>query len=106
MTLRTFETDEQKWIKFKALCAKEGTKIGKKLNEFIDKELKEHGDGNPAYTIDHFVENPQMKAVPAFFRTPEDWEKYLYDLSEKEIQDIIWQSQTIGARAQKRMNLL
>lgn len=106
MTLRTFETDEEKWTKFKALCAKEGIKIGKKLNEFIDKELKEHGDGNPAYTIDHFVDNPQMKAVPAFFRTAEDWEKYLYELPESELQNIIWQSQTIGARAQKRINLL
>ncbi len=106
MTLRTFETDSEKWDKFKALCAKEGIKLGEKLNEFIDKELKEHGDGNPAYTIDQFVENPSMKAVPAFFRTPEDWEKYLYDLPAKELQDIIWQSQTIGARAQKRFNLL
>jgi hypothetical protein len=106
LVLRTFETEKEKWEKFKAHCAKEGINLGEKINDFIDKELKEHGDGNPAYTIDQFVDNPEMKAVPAFFRTPEDWEKYLYDLPESELQNIIWQSQTIGARAQKRMNLL
>ncbi|KKK52071.1 hypothetical protein LCGC14_3108620 [marine sediment metagenome] len=79
MTLRTFETDEEKWVQFKALCAKEGVKIGKKLNDFIDKEIKEHGDGNPAFTLDQFVDNPGMQAVPAFYRTAEDWEKYLSD---------------------------
>lgn len=106
MVLRTFQTQKEKWEKFKAHCAKEGVKLGEKINAFIDKELKEHGDGNPAYTIDQFIDNSQMKAVPAFFRTGEDWEKYLFELPEKEIQDIIWQSQTIGARAQKRLNLL
>lgn len=106
MTLRTFETEKEKWDEFKALCAKEGVSLGDKLNEFIDKELKEHGDGNPAYTIDQFVDNPEMQAVPAFFRTPEDWEKYLSNIPEKELQKIIWQSQTIGARAQKRKDLL
>lgn len=105
MTLRTFETDEEKWVQFKALCAKEGVKIGKKLNDFIDKEIKEHGDGNPAFTLDQFVDNPGMQAVPAFYRTAEDWEKYLYNLTNKdELQKILWQSQTIGARAEKRFN--
>lgn len=106
MVLRTFETEKEKWEKFKAHCAKEGINLGEKLNDFIDKELLEHGDGNPAYTIDQFIENPQMQAVPAFFRTADDWEKYLYNLPESELQKIVWQSQTIGARAEKRIKLL
>lgn len=106
MVLRTFETEKEKWEKFKAHCAKEGINLGEKINDFIDKELKEHGDGNPGYTIDQFVDNPQMQAVPAFYRTAEDWEKYLFNLPESELQKIIWQSQTIGARAQKRKDLL
>lgn len=106
MVLRTFDTNEELYNQFKSIIAKERENVGEKLNGFIKEYIKVHGDGNPAFTIDQFIENPTMKAVPAFFRTPDDWEKYLFNLPETEIQDIIWQSQSIGARAQKRLNVL
>jgi len=76
MVLRTFETDEEKWKKFKAHCIKEGIDLGEKLNSLIDTELKEHGDGNPAFKITDF-NDPNFIATPALTRSPEDIRKYL-----------------------------
>ena len=104
MVLRTFEADKDLYEQFKALMAKENANIGDKINEMIKEYIKVHGDGNPGFTMDQFIDNPQMKAVPAFFRTLEDWEKYLYNLPQKEQQEILWQAQGIGARVKKRMD--
>lgn len=106
MVLRTFDTNEELYNQFKSIIAKERENVGEKLNGFIKEYIKVHGDGNPAFTMDQFIDTPTMKAVPAFFRTPDDWATYLLNLSELELQEIVWQSQTIGARAQKRLNLL
>ena len=65
--------------------------------------IKKHGDGNPASTIDQFLENPQMKAVPAFFRSREDWQKYIEIYADpKTVDEIIYQSQSINSYAQNK----
>ncbi len=103
MVLRTFETEEELYSSFKSLCAKENVNVGDKINELMKKYYKEHGDGNPAFTLDQFVEDSGMKAVPAFFRTIEDWDKYLYDLPSSEVKEILCQSQSIQARSKNRL---
>lgn len=104
MVLRTFEADKESYDDFKSLCAKENVHVGDKINEFIKEYNKIHGDGNPAYTLDQFVDNPGMKAVPAFFRNREDWQIYIENLPEKEAQELLWQSQTINSLADKKVN--
>ena len=101
--LRTFETEEETYKKFKEICTKEGEKVGDKLNEFIQTYIKEHGDGNPAFTLDQFAD-PSFKVCPAFFRDKETWKKYLANLNEKERKEFLEQCQIIN-QAQKEAKL-
>jgi len=57
------------------------------LNEQIANYVKEHGDGNPNYSLDQF-DQEEMKAVPAMFRTNEDWMSYMNGLNEKEFREL------------------
>jgi len=86
--LKTFEADELSYKKFKEVCLKEGVDIGAKLNEFIKKYVKEHGDGNPAYKIDQWFDNSDMKAVPALFRDKYVWGNYINNLPDKEFREL------------------
>lgn len=95
MVLRTFETEKEKYNQFKALCTKEGVDVGKKLNEFIDSFIKEHGDGNPHSTLDQFTNNQDFFITPAVFRKPEDIRKWLQQI--RKTKD--WQK--LGVQLQK-----
>ena len=92
--LRTFETDEEKYTKFKEICLKEGQRVGDKLNEFIEDNIKKHGDGNPAFTLDQF-QDQSMKAVPAVFRDFNTWKSYLSSINKKEFAEFEAQMNTI-----------
>ncbi len=83
--------------KFKDLARKERKTMKVFHKDIIDKYLKEHGDGNPAFTLDVFVEQPTMQAAPAFYRTREDWHEYSYNSSSEEVKKILNQAQTIVA---------
>lgn len=101
--LRTFKTKEEIYTKFKEICVKEGVGVGDKLNEFIEKYIKEHGDGNPAFTLDQFAD-PNFKVCPAFFRDKQTWKEYLSKLNEKERKEFLEQCQIIN-QAQKEAKL-
>ena len=86
------------------LAIREGKSLKDIMNEITKEYVKVHGDGNPAYTLDQFVEEPGMKAVPAFFRNRDDWQTYIEKLPEKESQELLWQAQTIKSLADKKVN--
>ena len=102
--LKTWEANVEDYNQFKAMCAKEGVSIGDKINLMIAEEIKVHGDGNPAFSLDQFMDNDKMKAVPAVFRTREEWDEYLQQCDPKTRQEILWQSQTITSLASKWNN--
>jgi len=103
LSLKTFKVNDEAYEKFKSLCARERIGIGDKINEFIIQYNKEHGDGNPNYSLDLF-DHEEMKAVPAVFRTREDWVNYIENLNEKDTQDLLWQIQTIHTLTDKKFN--
>ena len=105
--MRSFEADRLEYLKFKSTLAKDGKDVGEALNEFIKKFNLEFGDGNPAFSLDLFMDNQQMLAIPAVMRSAEDWGNWFYNCEDKEIiQNILYQSQTICARATKRLQQL
>lgn len=103
MSLRTFKADDMAYEKFKSICARERTGVGEKLNEFIEKYNKEHGDGNPNYSLDAF-DHEEMKAVPAVFRDRDSWQSYIENLGEKDLQELQWQIQTINSLTNNKIN--
>lgn len=102
MTLRSFEAKTEAYDKFKSICGRERVGVGEKLNEFIEKYNKEHGDGNPNFSLDVF-DHEEMKAVPAVYRTRKDWALYIHELNQKDTQDLLWQIQTIHSLTDKKM---
>ena len=102
MSLKTFKVDDVTYEKFKSLCARERIGVGNKINEFIEKYNKEHGDGNPNYSLDLF-DHEEMKAVPAVFRTRKDWADYIENIDEKDSQELVWQIQTIHSLIDKKV---
>ena len=105
--MRSFEADEEEYLKFKSTLAKDGKDVGKTINKFIKKFNLEFGDGNPAYNLDIFMDNSQMLAIPAVMRVADDWWEWLTNCKDpKIIQSILWQAQMIGARSNKRLHQL
>jgi hypothetical protein len=102
--LKTWQALTDDYNKFKVNCKKEGINVGDKINQMIAKDNLDHGDGNPAYKIDQWFGKNEMLAIPAVKRSAEDWWEWFVSCKDpKMIQDIIWQAQMIGARAQKRL---
>lgn len=102
--MRSFEAEKDPYNEFKSILAKDGQDVGEKLNEFIKKFVKEFGDGNPGYSLDLFIDNSAMAAVPAIFRSTKDWLKWVLQCDdEKFLQDIIARNQTILGLADKRI---
>lgn len=96
--------EEEEHESFKDIARKERKSLKTLHKEIIQDYIKIHGDGNPAFTLDQFVEDSGMKAVPAFYRNRDDWQNYIENLSEKESQEILWQAQTINSLAEKKVN--
>jgi len=96
--------DEDDIEAFKDIARKERITLKALHKKVILDYNKIHGDGNPGYTIDQFIESDIMKAVPAIFRTRDDWQLYIEELAEKEAQELFWQIQTIHSLANKKVN--
>jgi len=102
--MRSFEADKEEYQQFKAILAKDGEDVGEKLNQFIKKFNQEYGDGNPGFSLDQFFENDAMLAVPAVFRSREDWLEWLLKIDDEDmLQNILGQAQTILGLADNRI---
>lgn len=102
--MRSFEAEKEAYQEFKAILAKDGIDVGEKLNQFIKKFNQEFGDGNPGYTLDQFCENDMMLAVPAVFRSKEDWLEWVLKINDESmLQKVLGQAQTILGLADNRI---
>ena len=68
---------------FTEIAKREGGE-SKVIMELIEGYVKTHGDGNPMYPLERWQEDPDFKAVPAFFRDDEVWVKHYKEANEKE----------------------
>ena len=68
--------DPDKYEDLKLILFREKSTFQNWLAEQIDTYLKNHGDGNPNFTLDQF-DSETFQACPAFFRDMKTWEGYL-----------------------------
>jgi len=54
--------------------------------EQVKKLVKEHGDGNPTFTLDHFTETKNFQATPALFRDEDTIRNFLIDMRDTGIE--------------------
>jgi len=101
--LMAFFIPEEIHDQVKKMAIQDKKKLKEYLKEIVLEHIKNHGDGNPGSTMDQFIETPDFKAVPAFFRTREDWQSYIEDLSDKDAEELLYQAQTINSLADKKV---
>lgn len=90
--------------KLEDIAYKERVALSIVIVDAIKEYVIKHGDGNPVFTLDQFAEDETMKAVPAFFRTRNTWKQYIDNLDSKgkQLQELLWQSQTINSLLEKK----
>ncbi len=96
--------EEQVPNELKKIALKENLKLKELHKKILLDYIKKHGDGNPAYTMDNFIESKNMKAIPAVFRDRDYWQEYIEKLPKKEVQELLWQIQTIHSLTDKKFN--
>ena len=65
--------------------------------------LEKHGDGNPNFTIEQFID-PNFKATPALFRSRGDWITYLELLNTDRVKEIEHQLGMIMDRVKMKLD--
>lgn len=73
--------NEESYTTLKQNLTRERLDIGDWLQDAIDEYNKIHGDGNPSYTLDHYVEDDFL-ATPAYHRPLSAWKSYLTKCSD------------------------
>ncbi len=73
---------------FKKIAIRDDVPLKVLHKQALEEYIKRHGDGNPAFMIDQWFENPGMKAVPALFRDKYAWGNYINALSDKEFREL------------------
>lgn len=72
----------------KKIALREDTTLEEIVVKQLEEYVKVHGDGNPVYPLDQWVQEPKFKAVPAFLTGMEKWGSYLQNCSEDEVKEI------------------
>lgn len=86
--------EEESYNTLLDILRKERMPIGDWLQSQIDEYNKVHGDGNPTFTLDHFVEDANFLATPAFHRPIHTWKSYLTKCTDSEYKE--WVAQIEG----------
>lgn len=86
---------------YEAVMHREGRHVNDGLAEHMKEYVEIHGAGNPAYTIENFVENEEFKITPAFFEKWPVWERFLEGCTDKELGEIINRADQLICLAEK-----
>ena len=84
---------------------------GKPLSTIIMDKLKEyrrvHGEGNPVYVLDKFIEDPDFKAVPATMEKQAKWVRFSQQATDETLKELEYQGMMIQiiASAYAKLNL-
>ncbi len=90
--------------KIEGIASRERVNLSMVIVDALKEYVIKHGDGNPVFSLDPFIKDAEMAAVPAMFRSTEDWLKWILACDdEKFLQDIIAKNQTILQLADKRI---
>ena len=89
MVLRTFNViNEEVYKEFKKIMARNNLTVGQDLNQHIAETVKNHAEGNNQFPITQWIDNKDMKAVPAFFSDNRKWKEYADKLTKHEFYEL------------------
>ena len=68
--------------------ARNNLTVGQDLNQHIAETVKNHTTGNDQFMITQWLNESDMKAVPAFFSDNKKWKEYANKLTKREFNDL------------------
>lgn len=82
-----YPTPERKklWEEFQKIAKREGKTASELFEQILAEYIKEHGEGNPVYSLDKWNENNFFVAYPA---VAESWDKKLKNFSVNELIEL------------------
>ena len=84
------------WQKYVAICKRNNRTVTEDLEAFIADTVKNHETGNDQFKIDQWVDNFDMKAVPAFNSKNETWKNYVENTSLQNFNEIKSKHEQLG----------
>lgn len=84
------------------IAVREGRDTQDIVKECLAEYAKVHGDGNPVYALDQWVQEPKFKAVPAFLTNMDNWYDYLQNCSMDEREEIYSKAGAIKRMMEQR----
>ena len=99
----SYKTSQENVImEAKKIADKEGKKFSELVMDVLEDYVKKHSDGNPAFTLDQFVD-PNFVACPAVFRDAKAWKNYLQKCSDEERNNLVSQIIMIDKIVSKKL---
>jgi len=84
------------WRQYVAICKRNNRTVTEDLEAFIADTVKNHETGNDQFKIDQWVDNYDMKAVPAFNSKNETWKNYVENTSLQNFNEIKLKHEQLG----------
>ena len=76
-TFRFNEITQEELEEFHKICKRNERTMSEEIELKIRNTVKNHTTGNSQYKIDQWTDNKDMRAVPAFNSTNEEWSRYV-----------------------------
>ena len=87
--------------KFVKIAERERKSKSALIMELVRQYIKEHGDGNPAYSLTKWVQDSDFKVTPAFFESQPKWKQYLEKCDRPELEKVEGKALAIREIARK-----
>ena len=85
------------WRQYVAICKRNNRTVTEDLEAFIADTVKNHETGNDQFKIDQWIDDYDMKAVPAFNSKNETWKNYVENTSLRNFNEIKLKHQQLGS---------
>ena len=96
MSLGGLIKNKDLWRKYVAICKRNNRTVTDDLEAFIAETVKNHETGNDQFKITQWVDNFDMKAVPAFNSKQETWKNYVENTSTQNFDEIKLKHEQLG----------
>ena len=96
---------ESFWEECMKLARREGNSLSGIIDEKLHEWFKIHGEGNPVYVLDKWVEDPEFKAIPAALEKQEKWVKFCQHCPIETLKEIEYAGMMMGIIARAYMRV-
>ena len=99
------EAADEFWEECHKVARRENKALSTIIMEKLTEYVKVHGEGNPVYVLDKWVDNPDFKAVPAALESKEKWIEFCKHCPDETLKEIEYAGMILGIIARAYMKV-